>query len=439
MFEAFVLHVQGIYTTTMQNHFWLWVTIPIVAAFVTWVHVWMALKMVFLPIKFWGLKIGPIPLGWQGIVPRKAGKISGIIVDQTLNKLGSLHEFLHAMDPVEMAQMIGNQVGDELEHLIDELMTERSDVIWSNIPASIKRRIYANAHKLLPGVLRGVVTELTYNVETLVDMRAMVVRQMENDRKLMVSMFLRVGQREVDFIWHISAFIGLFFGVVQMLLWLVVPWHWTIIFWAALWGLLTNWIAIWMVFNPIEPVHIKMPKLFKRIASFPYVRPTLPHIGTYAIQGAFMQRQAEVSEVFAEIITREIITLKNIMTEMMFGDRKEQTRRILKLHINAIMDAPLVRTTLQLSIGFREYAALKSDVVDKSILVTMGPLANPVLNRSRADKVFTMFRDRISALSPPEFQNLLRPAFQEDEWILIVLGGLTGALAGWVQYFFGFI
>ncbi|MBC7751503.1 MAG: hypothetical protein H7Z73_07255, partial [Candidatus Saccharibacteria bacterium] len=64
------------------EHFWVYVTIAPVAAIVTWMHVWMALNMMFYPIKFFGVRLGPIPLGWQGIVPRKAGKISGIIVDQ---------------------------------------------------------------------------------------------------------------------------------------------------------------------------------------------------------------------------------------------------------------------------------------------------------------------------------------------------------------------
>jgi hypothetical protein len=36
---------------------------------------------------------------------------------------------------------------------------------------------------------------------------------MENDRAMMVRMFLRVGQKEINFIWHISAAIGLFFGM----------------------------------------------------------------------------------------------------------------------------------------------------------------------------------------------------------------------------------
>jgi hypothetical protein len=68
----------------------------------------------------------------------------------------------------------------------------------------------------------------------------------------------------------------------------------------------------------------------------------------------------------------------------------------------------------------------------------MGPISDPGLNESRAVKVNELFLDRMSKLTPMEFQNLLRPAFREDEWILIVLGGVTGALAGWIQLIVGF-
>lgn len=95
-----------------------------------------------------------------------------------------------------MARIIGEQVGFELEHLIDEVMIDRNAVLWENLPYSIKRRIYAQAHKQLPGVLRELVTELTMNVESLVDMREMVVSQMEGDRRLMVRMFSKVGQKK---------------------------------------------------------------------------------------------------------------------------------------------------------------------------------------------------------------------------------------------------
>ncbi|ENU30482.1 hypothetical protein EAH57_07725 [Acinetobacter sp. 2JN-4] len=420
--------------------FWAVLSIIPVTAFVTWAHVWMALKMVFYPINFWGFHLGPLPVGWQGIVPRKAGRISGIITDNTLSKLGSLREFLEAMDPEDMAMIIGEQVGFELEHLIDEVMIDRNAVLWENLPYSIKRRIYAQAHKQLPTTLRELVTELTLNVESLVDMREMVVSQMEGDRRLMVRMFLKVGQKEINFIWHISALIGMFFGIFQMIVWFVVPWHWTVPFWAAIWGFLTNWIAIWMVFNPIQPHPVRYPQFFRltKDRKFPWVVPVLK-IGTYNVQGAFMKRQEEVSDVFASVVTEDLITLKSIMTEMMYGSKKDKTRRIVKRHINEIMETPLVRTSLQLSLGPREYARLKTDLIDRSIEITMGPVCDPALNASRAQKIFHMFRERIRELTPKEFQNLLRPAFQEDEWILIVLGGVTGFLAGLIHLFVAFL
>ncbi len=421
--------------------FWAVLSIIPVTAFVTWAHVWMALKMVFYPIHFWGFHLGAIPVGWQGIVPRKAGRISGIITDNTLSKLGSLREFLDAMDPQDMARIIGEQVGFELEHLIDEVMMDRNAVLWENLPFSIKRRIYGQAHKQMPEILRELVTELTMNVESLVDMRDMVVRQMEGDRKLMVRMFLKVGQKEINFIWHISALIGMFFGIFQMIVWFVVPWHWTVPFWAAIWGFLTNWIAIWMVFNPLDPHPVKFPQFFARTESrkFPWLKPVIPRIGTYNIQGAFMKRQEEVSEVFARVVTEDLITLKSIMTEMMYGGKKDKTRRIVKRHINEIMETPLVRTSLQLSLGPKEYAKLKTDLTDRSIENTMVPVCDPAFNASRAQKIFQMFRERILELTPREFQNLLRPAFQEDEWILILLGGVTGFIAGLIHLFVAFL
>ena len=421
--------------------FWAVLSIIPVTAFVTWAHVWMALKMVFYPITFWGFHLGPLPIGWQGIVPRKAGRISGIITDNTLSKLGSLREFLDAMDPEDMARIIGEQVGLDIEYLIDEMMMERNATLWQNLPYSLKRRIYSQAHKQLPDVLRNLVTELTMNVESLVDMRDMVVRQMEGDRRLMVNMFLKVGQKEINFIWHISALIGMMFGVFQMIVWFVVPWHWTIPFWASIWGFLTNWIAIWMVFNPLEPHPVRYPQFFAltQDRKFPWLKPVIPRIGTYNVQGAFMKRQEEVSDVFARVVTEDLITLKSIMTEMMYGGKKDKTRRIVKRHINQIMETPLVRTSLQLSLGPKEYAKLKTDLIDRSIEITMVPVCDPAFNASRAQKIYQMFRERILELTPREFQNLLRPAFQEDEWILILLGGVTGFIAGTIHLFVAFL
>lgn len=428
---------QSIWQSILAHPEW---TIPLVTALVTWAHVWMALKMLFYPLKFWGIRLPFLPkswqnagflgVGWQGIVPRKAGKISGVIVDQTLSKLGSLDEFFEAMDPVEMADFITKAVDEHLEDLIDEIMMERSPTLWSNLPFAIKRRIYAHVHGELPKVMRDLVLDLTQNVTDLVDMRQMIVHKMEHDRALMVRMFLKVGQKEINFIWHVSFWIGLVFGVVQMFVFVLVPEHWTVPFFAAIWGFLTNWIAIFMVFNPVEPRFVPYLKVFSCQNGFGLVR---PQVAYYRWQGGFMKRQAEVSEVFAEIVVRDLVTLENIMREMMYGKYADRTRVLLKRHLYEVLDSPVVETSLRLGLGRHEFGQLKNAIIDKSIEATMQPISDPKLNVSRADKIFGLFRDRILALSPDEFQNLLRPAFREDEMTLVILGGVTGFLAGWLH------
>ncbi|MFB6349143.1 hypothetical protein ACFBZI_06890 [Moraxella sp. ZJ142] len=415
-------------------------TIPPVTAFVTWAHVWMALEMLFRPIKFWGIAIDKMPfglkgLGWQGIVPAKAGKISGVIVDQTLSKLGSLDEFFQAMEPEEMADFITETVDKNLENLIDEIMLERSYTLWTHLPYAIRRRIYSHVHAQLPDIMKSLVLDLTYNVESLVDMRAMIVTKMENDRKLMVDMFLRVGKKEINFIWKISALIGFVFGVLQMAIFYFVPQHWTVPFFAMIWGALTNWIAIWMVFNPVEPHRIPFIRLF-RYEMVDGKKRTIwlrPHWHRYNWQGGFMKRQDEVSSVFAEIVVKELVTLENIMHEMMYGSRADKTRELLKRHLYAMLDEPVVATTLKVGMDEHDLSTFKDMILDKSIDATMVPIRDPKLNTSRASKIFGLFESRIRALTPKEFQNLLRPAFQEDETTLIILGGITGFLAGWLH------
>ena len=411
-------------------------TIPPVTALVTWAHVWMALEMLFYPIKFWGIRVAKMPFGlagfgWQGIVPAKAGKISGVIVDQTLSKLGSLDEFFRAMEPEEMAEFITSTVDKNLESLIDEIMLERYYGLWSHLPYAIKRRIYAHAHHELPSIMKALVLDLTYHVEDLVDMRQMIVHKMESDRKLMVDMFLRVGKKEINFIWKISAVIGFGFGIIQMGIFYFVPQHWTVPFFAAIWGALTNWIAIWMVFNPVEPRYIWFVRLFRREGL--KIHPMIPHLHHYAWQGGFMKRQDEVSSVFAQIVVKELVTLENVMHEMMYGTRADKTRELMKSHLYEMLESPIVATTLKMGMGNKELDDFKDTIIEKSIDATMVPIRDPNLNTSRASKIFGLFESRIRALTPHEFQNLLRPAFKEDEMTLVVLGGITGLLAGWLH------
>ena len=48
-------------------------------------------------------------------------------------------------------------------------------------------------------------------------------------------------------------------------------------------------------------------------------------------------------------------------------------------------------------------------------------------------------RDKMTGLTPEQFEGMLRPAFEADEWQLVALGAVLGGLVGWAQlvYVFG--
>jgi hypothetical protein len=99
----------------------------------------------------------------------------------------------------------------------------------------------------------------------------------------------------------------------------------------------------------------------------------------------------------------------------------------------------LARTGAQLAIGPAGYADLKTVIVEKGTQMALGPLENDrEFNRDRAAALARLFSEKMRAMTPRQFQDLLRPAFQEDEWILLVLGFVTGLAAGSVQLMLGF-
>jgi uncharacterized membrane protein YheB (UPF0754 family) len=397
-----------------QPDFWGIVTIPIVAAVVTWAHVWLAMKMVFYPIDFVGFN--KPWLGWQGIVPRRAGKMGGILVDNSLSKLGSIDEFFWGLEPDKIARHIGGEISEQVVEIVDGIMHEKNHVLWENLPSSLKCKVYAQVQARFPDIVDGLMRDIGENVSDLIDLRSMVVTHMESDRALVVRIFQEVGSEEIAFVVSASFWLGLFFGLVQMVLWCQIPWRWGLPIYGATLGCLTNWVALNMVFRPLNPTRI----------------------GPWVLQGVFLKRQAEVSAKFAELTTREVLSIKHLMTELLTGKRSYRVKAFIKRHVSPLLEGTLVRTAAQLTVGPAGYVALKRTVLDKAITLTLKPVQDLSFNRSRAGGLERMLSDRMQAMSSKDFQDLLRPAFEEDEWIIIVMGAVMGLIAGGIQLALGF-
>ncbi|HET6787972.1 MAG TPA: hypothetical protein VFH49_08435, partial [Aquabacterium sp.] len=272
--------------------------------------------------------------------------------------------------------------------------------------------VYAHVRQQIPSVMEALLMRLHQHIDELVDIDALIVKLLTQDKALLVRMFKDVGQTEIRFVIRISFWIGLFFGLIQMVLWYFVPWRHGLPLYAAALGLLTNWIALNLIFRPLNPVKI----------------------GPWVLQGLFLKRQALVVDRYAHLVTTEVITVGNITREIFSGGQAERAQALIRQSIGPLVESMVIR----IAMGPFGYAQLQRAMVPKIAQWLIPPLSERAFNDERGRVLESILARRMKALAPTDFQALLRPAFQEDEWIFLVLGALTGLLAGGVQMLVGF-
>lgn len=390
--------------------FWKYASIPFVAAVVGWATNWVAIRMTFRPVEFVGLEPW---LGWQGIIPSKAEKMAAIFVDSTMSRLGTLRDVFLGMQPEKIAGHVVRTVEPRVEQYTDEIMAERQPMIWENLPRVIKQQVYGRVRKGLPGLVHGMVEEMTERIEELIDFKHMITTRLTRDRELLNRLFLESGEREFVFILRSGFYFGFLFGLVQLAVWLLYPAWWVLPLFGLLVGYATNWIALNLIFRPLEPVKV----------------------GPFIVQGLFLRRQSEVAGVWCHIVTREILTVRALMDSLLHGPYAERTRELVIRHAEPLVDdaTGLIKPAAQLTVGPDGLDDIREAVGRKALDLAAEPFDNPVFNEGRAQVVEGLLKERMEALPPEEFQDLLRPCFQEDEMKLILLGAALGALAGTAQ------
>lgn len=396
--------------------FWKYASIPVVAAFVGWSTNWIAIKFTFIPLEYVGF-FKPW-LGWQGIIPSKARKMAVIGVDSTLERLGSLSEVFEQMNPDKIAKQIIKVIEPRLEELTDEIVSQDNKVLWENLPLSIKKQFYLRVKKQLPKLVDNLVYDVGANIEDLIHLKHMVTEQLVRDKGLLNRIFMECGADEFRFIIRSGFYFGALFGIIQMGIWYYYQAWWILPLFGLLNGLATNWIALNVIFRPVNP--------FK--------------IGPWQMHGLFLRRQKEVSEVYTRIITREVITMKHIVMELLHGPRSARSHAMIKRHLKPIVDETvgMARLAVQSALGAKRFADIKEYVGQTSIDLGAEPFQDELFNMDRADVVQKLMQERMEELTSDEFSMLLRPCFQEDEWKLVLLGAVLGLMAGIFQLVFIF-
>lgn len=394
---------------------WKHVSIPFVAGVVGWATNWVAIRMTFQPLEFVGVRPW---LGWQGIIPSKAAKMARIFVDQTMHRLGTLEEVFQQMDPHLIARHVVRVMDRRVEEITDEIMFVHHSTAWRMLPAPMKRRVYDRVREELPDLVDRLMEEVAGNVEELLDFKHMIVSRLERDKALLNRLFLEAGEVEFRFIVRSGFYFGFGFGLVQLGVWLLYQGWWVLPIFGLIVGYATNWLALNIIFRPLYP----------------------HRVGPWTIQGLFLRRQQEVSAAWCRVVSGEILTLQNLVHAMLYGPRSQRVRALIARHIGPIADEAVgpLKPVAELALGDGSLGRLRTSVAEKAIEVSTEPFDHWPFDRDRSARIEALLRERMEAMPPDQFQDLLRPCFQEDETILILVGAALGFLAGTAQLVFVF-
>lgn len=400
------------------NTYWSYLSIPAVSAIVGYGTNWLAVKMMMYPVEFAG--VGPI--GWQGVVPANAAKMANLLVDHSLKKVLTQQELIERVEPDQLVEALQHRIDPFVEDIVDEVMSETSNygvrvgnLVWAAAPGALKARVYAEVRKNMPAVLARAVQDVSDNLDDFVDINEIIIDKLGRDKRLLIDIFLTAAEKEFRFIERSGLYFGLPLGIPVMFAWYYFPVWWLLPLFGMLVGYITNALAMYLIQKPLHPVKI----------------------GPFTIQGLFLRRQKEVSAYFGKVFANELITAEVMMAEVLKTERSlDRVRDLIQREVNRAVEESqgIFKPITVLSLGPAEYAKVGRIISDRAFEEILRPDKRSLRYLDEAFDIENTIADRVGALPPADFFELIHPIIAEDEWKLIAVGALLGLGAGWWQW-----
>lgn len=386
------------------------ISIPVTAAFVGWVTKLLAIKMMFSPERFVG--IGPV--GWQGMVPRRTAKFASVAADALLGRLIDPRALLDEIDPAAFVDAVETPLIEITEDVAREFLAQYHPELWDRLPETTRHLVLARVRERAPMVVARLLERVRSDVDTVFDPRLAVVENMVENKQLMVQLVREVALPELGFMVRMGVLFGFAIGTVQMLLWAATHNHLILPAFGAFVGFFSDWIALRMIFEPRAPRR---------------------YLGLFPWHGLFFKRRVELSRSYARVAADALLSPAVLLRALLDGPVADRLFALVATEAEAAMknEEGALRPVLDLAVGSTRYDAVKAAVRARAREAAdrMEPQIEQ-LARSTFD-IEQLVGDTMIEMDPDEYESILRPMFKDDEWVVVVVGGILGALVGELQ------
>lgn len=395
----------------MNDTLILLATVPPITAFIGYVTNWAAVRMMFHPAE----PVGIGPLKWQGIVYRMSHKFASEI-SKTTSQVLTPADIVERLDLEGLIHRLLEVRADDVDEIVGRALDEVAPGAWASMAPEAKDQLRTMLLTQIGSQMETAMATLGPRLPEVLDLDALVVENLtgENSERL-ARVAQEIGGKELRFVEIYGGVFGLIVGLVQVGLFNVFGIWWTMPIVGGIVGLGTNWLAIQMIFRPLEPRRF---------------------LGLVTYQGMFPKRQREIAADYGVITEREIFTAEKLVAVLVDGPGFElllaELRALATTQIGAFR--PMLGAMAGgVEIGDSDVGRLVASV-ERDALALL-PAVRPQVEEHIAGslEIGALIEDRLGSLEKAKFERMLRGIFEEDEWILIVVGGALGATIGVLQ------
>lgn len=397
-------------TEDFNQYWWVYLSMPFVAAFVGWSTKIVALEMLYWPLEFKG--IGPV--GWQGIVPRRAGKVGSKTIELLTSNLLKPEELLDRIDIDDAMEALR----DPLTHAVDEISRDIAEQIrpglWDALPEAGRQAVQARIAAQVPPIIENMLTEVKSDLSRYLDVQFLAVTTLVRNKDKLVKLMRGVTADAMAFVRRSGIYFGFAIGLVQMVAWALFKNPWIMPAFGFAVGFLSDYIALNMLFRPTHPRKF---------------------LGLFPFQGLLHAQREQITRNYAKILAEDLFSPEVMFDALIKGPGADKLFALVGREIEAAIDKQtgIAGPIVVLAIGTTRYRALKDRVVDLTLERIPDTLSEAQNYAVRVIDLENTIVDKMSQLNNEEYESILRPVFKDDEPLMIAVGAVLGGVVGEIQ------
>ena len=397
-------------TADFEVNWFIYLSMPFVAAFVGWSTKIVAVEMLYRPMEFKGIG----PFGWQGIVPRRAGKVGSKTIELLTQNLLKPEELLDRVDAREAVEALREPLTEAIDEVSREIAEQIRPGLWDALPDQARRAIQKRIQDETPRVVESLLNEMRADLPRFVDVQFLAVTTLVRNKDKLNKLMRGMGDDAMAFVRRSGIYFGLVIGVVQMFAWALFQNPWIMPAFGFGVGFISDYIALNMLFRPIEPKK---------------------YLGFIPFQGLLHAQRDKVTRDYARILADDLFSPEILFDGVLRGPGAYKLFSLVGKEVSAAIDAQTgVATPLvKMAVGTQRYNALKDSLIQIVLQRLPTTLVEAQDYAMKTLDLENTIIDKMGQLTNEEYESILRPVFKDDEPTMIAVGAILGGVVGELQ------